>query len=64
MVLKTIRRIEGRTEFTNIFAAFNLSPVKESLLKSSYMFSKVARARMNKTVHITEYLSVSLQKRY
>ena len=56
--------MEGMTEVTNIFAAFNLYPVKESMLKNSCMFNKVARARINKIVHITEYLSVSLQKKY
>ena len=50
IVLKTIKRMEGMTEFTNIFTAFNMYPVFESTLKNSLMFNKVARTIMNKMV--------------
>ena len=50
MVLKTIKRMDGMTEFTNIFRAFNMSPVFESTLKKFLMFNKVARTIMNKMV--------------
>ena len=59
-MLNAIKRIEGMTEFMNIFATFNLYPVKESMSNNSCMFNKVERAKMNKIVQKTEYLSVSL----
>ena len=63
MVPKTIKRIEGMTEVTKMYAIDNLSPVIEVTLKSWWTFSTVARTKMNKIVQMIEYLSVSLEKK-
>ena len=63
MVPKTIKRIEGMTDVTKMYATDNLSPVIEVTLKSWWTFSTVARTKMNKIVQMIEYLSVSLEKK-